>query len=214
PVSVIKGTCDVFLQQERSKEEYQEALQSISSVTVTMSRLIGEMLSIARLDSGALTPEDFRKIGVSACIEDALRMIRPLSEKRHITITTSLPEEIRIMGDRSLMTEAFLNILTNAVKYNREQGSVEIASWEKEGKVFISIKDTGIGISAEEQDKIFERFYRSDEVMQEEGTGLGLSITKEIVKAHHGDIAVESSPGEGSRFIVTFVAASHAQEGV
>ncbi|MFA5354859.1 MAG: ATP-binding protein [Thermodesulfovibrionales bacterium] len=206
PISVIKGHCDVLLQQERSAEEYQEALNSINSVVTSMSRLINDMLSVARLDSGILTPADFKEVQVRNCIDDALKMIRPMAERRDISITSSIPEEIRVMGDRSLLTEAILNILSNAVKYNKDKGIVDISAWEKEGRIQISIRDTGMGISADEKDKIFERFYRSSAALLDEGTGLGLSISKGIIEAHRGEIRVESNPGAGSRFILSLPA--------
>lgn len=108
-----------------------------------------------------------------------------------------------MMGDKDRITEALLNIIENAVIYNKDNGSVEITALKSNGQINILIKDAGIGIKNGDLEKIFERFYRSDTSRSIEGTGLGLNIAKTIIEAHGGEIKVESEFGKGSCFTIT-----------
>lgn len=202
PVSVIKTHCDVILQKERTKEELLETMRTIKTVSENMGKIINDLLSIARLDSGILIPANFKKISLNECIRQAIELVIPLAEKRRVNITTSLTPDINILGDKDRIIEAFLNIIENAVNYNRDNGIVEIVAVIENKNVNISIKDTGIGIKKEDLDRIFERFYRSETVRNTEGTGLGLSISKAIIEAHGGMIEAKSEHDKGSCFTI------------
>ena len=204
PVSVIRSSCDVMLLKERSKGEYIEALNTIKTVSESMSKLITDLLSLARLESGVLSPSDFRVVSLNLCIEKALQVTKSFIEHKQITAKVLLAEDINIMGDDDRLTEALLNIIENAIKYNKSQGIIEITANRKEGLVVISIKDSGVGIQEHDLQHIFEPFYRADESRSTEGTGLGLNIAKTIIEAYNGKIYVESSFGQGSIFTVIF----------
>lgn len=203
PVSVIKAQCDVALQKDRTTEEYIEALKMVMTVTDNMGHIIRDMLSLARLDSGVLTPADFKIIPLNDCILKAVLLTKPLADKKLIDIRTSLEEDINIHGDKDRLAEAFLNIIENSVKYNKEHGVVEVSVIKKEGHASISVKDTGMGIKEADLGNIFERFYRADTTRSMEGTGLGLSIAKTIIEMHSGNTKAESELGKGSCFTVT-----------
>jgi heavy metal sensor kinase len=202
PVSVIKAHCDVLLRKDRTPEEYKEALETIKTVSENMGRLIKDLLSLARLDSGVLTPVNFKDISLNECIQKAVDLAGPLAGKRSVTIKTGLAGGIRVQGDEARLTETFLNLVENAVNYNRENGIVEISAVIKDGKVHVSVSDTGVGIRKEDIERIFERFYRADTARNTEGTGLGLSIVKAVVESHGGNIKVESELGKGSVFTI------------
>lgn len=202
PVTVIKTHCDVLLQRDRTKDEYVEALSTIKTVSENMGRLIKDLLSLARLDSGMLSPDGFKLIALNECIREAAQLAGPLAEKKSITINTVLKDDINITGDNDRLTEVFLNIIENAVNYNQESGTVEITEARNNNTAVISVSDTGPGIGQDDLEKIFERFYRADTSRSEGGTGLGLSISKIIVEAHGGKIKVESEFGKGSRFLI------------
>jgi signal transduction histidine kinase len=102
-----------------------------------------------------------------------------------------------------MLTEVFLNIIENGIKYNRVGGTLEITATKNTDRAEVSIQDTGEGIREGDSEKIFDRFYRADTSRGKEGTGLGLSIAKAIVEAHGGRIKVESEPGKGSCFVLT-----------
>ncbi len=202
PLSVIKTQCEVILQRSRTKEEYIEALETIMSSGNSMSKLVNDLLSLARLDSGLLSSAGFQEVSLNRCLEEAVSVVNVLAEKSNIHINSTLSENISIMGGKERLTEAFLNIIENAVRYNRQGGSVDIELSRNDNYAEVVIKDTGTGIEEEDLGKIFERFYRADSARTTGGTGLGLNIAKAIVEAHDGKIKAESTVGEGSRFVI------------
>jgi hypothetical protein len=212
PVSVIKTHCDVMLQKERSREELIETLRTIKTVSENMGKLIKDLLSLARLDSGILSPANFKNISLNECILQAIQLTKPLAERKHVSVKTLLVNDINIIGDKDRLTEAFLNMIENAVNYNKDNGAVEIATAIKNNKVNISIKDTGLGIKKEDLERIFERFYRTDASRSMEGTGLGLSIAKAIIEAHGGMIKAESEFGRGSCFTIILPLSSDTEQ--
>ncbi|HBH60183.1 MAG TPA: histidine kinase [Nitrospiraceae bacterium] len=200
PLSVIKTRCDILLQKDRSVEEYTRSLHIIKSTSDTMRRLIDDMLSLARLDSGVLSSADFTTIPLNDCLKQSVKLAEVLAEKGGINIQTSLAEDVYVSGNLNTLTEAFLNIIENAIKYNRPGGSVNIAVSKKGGRVGIRIEDNGTGIEKNDKEKIFDRFYRGRASRNMEGTGLGLSIASAIIKAHSGEINVRSEVSKGSCF--------------
>jgi len=202
PVSVIKAECDVTLQKERRSEEYIEAIKTIREVAENIDDHIKALLSLARLDSGILSPVDFAAVSLTECIQKTIDITRSLAEKRLISVTETLEDDITVAGNRDSLIEAFLNILENGVKYNRDKGALEVSVNSKGEKTFVSFKDTGAGIKKEDLHRVFDRFYRADSVRSAEGTGLGLSIAKSVIEAHGGEITVESEQSKGSTFTV------------
>jgi len=202
PISVIKTQCEVLLQKDRSKEEYTRALNIIKNTSDSMRRLIDDMLSLARLDSGILLYSDFKAISLNSCLKQAIKLAEVHAEKRNIKIHISFTEDVTALGDKNTLTEAFLNIIENAIKYNIPGGMVNISILKNISMVEIKIEDTGTGIKGHDIQKIFDRFYRADTSRSTEGTGLGLSIAKAIIEANNGEIKVKSEVNEGSCFSV------------
>ncbi len=203
PVSVIKAHCDVLLLNDRSKEEYREAFMTIQDVSANMGRLINDLLSLARLDAGALSTSTRGAVSLKICIHNALRLVQPLAEQRGVSVRVSSLNDLFLQGDGDRLTEALLNLIENGVRYNHENGVVDVSYVQKNGTVHIMVSDTGIGIAEEDRNRIFDRFYRADAARNSDGTGLGLNIVKLIVEGHHGTIMVDSTVGEGSRFSIT-----------
>ncbi len=204
PLSVIRTQCDVVLQRSRTVEEYIEAIRTIKISGESMSRLVNDLLSLARLDSGLLLSAEFQKLTLNRCLEEAVNAMNVLAEKNNVQINSAFSENISIMGVKERLTEAFLNIIENAVRYNRPGGSVDIELSGNDNYAEVLIKDTGAGIKEDDLKRIFKRFYRADPSRTTGGTGLGLSIAKAIVEAHDGTIKAESRIGEGSRFVINF----------
>ena len=202
PVSVIKAHCDVLLLKDRSREEYREAIVTIQDVSANMGRLINDLLSLARLDAGALSKSTARNVSLKTCIHDALKLVQPLAEQKAVSVRVSSSNDLLLQGDGDRLTEALLNLIENAVRYNKENGVVDVSYIPKDEAVHVMVTDTGIGIAEEDKDRIFDRFYRSDTVRNSDGTGLGLNIAKLIVEGHHGTIMVDSTAGEGSCFSI------------
>ncbi|MBI5682981.1 MAG: HAMP domain-containing histidine kinase [Deltaproteobacteria bacterium] len=201
PTSVIKSYCDVTLRKERNKNEYEEALTIIKSTAENMAQLIQRILDIARLEGkNVIIKKEVVDIGL--ILEDVFKLMFPIAQEREIELSLkNACEGIKVSGDKERLTEVFLNIVDNAIKYNKKGGGVVISSETKNGSVIIAVSDTGIGIPEEHQDKLFDRFYRIDDSREEiSGAGLGLSIAKAIVNAHGGNIEVHSKEGVGSEF--------------
>ncbi len=203
PLSVILAECDVILQKRRSAQEYRESIVFIKDKAESMRKTIEDILSLARLDSGLLSSCEFKKVDVCECISKAIDMVSSLSSKKGIQIYFSQKGPYYIYGDMDRLTEAFMNLLDNAIRYNKEGGRVDVSIYERSDMLEIHFKDTGLGITRKDIDRIFQRFFRADNVRNTEGTGLGLNIAREIIKAHGGDIKVESTPGKGTNFIVS-----------
>ena len=208
PLSVIKAQCDVLLQRDRSIEEYTGALHTINATSDAMKRLINDMLSLARLDSGILSASGFKSVSINECIERAIKLTRVFADEKRINISQNPVEDIVMAGDENALTEAFSNIIENAVRYNRDNGSVEISISKSGDQAMIAVTDTGQGIKKDDIDKIFDRFYRADSARSSEGTGLGLSIAKAIIEAHGGKINVKSEPVKGASFFISFPSTS------
>jgi two-component system phosphate regulon sensor histidine kinase PhoR len=136
--------------------------------------------------------------------------LKPLAGRKELGLRLEPFHDVpAVRGDRGQLKQVFTNLLDNAIKFTPEQGVVRISATCADGRVTVSVQDTGIGIPAEDLPRIFERFYRVDKARSRElgGTGLGLAIVKHIVEAHGGSVAVESRLGEGSTFRFTIPAA-------
>ncbi len=202
PLSIIRAQCDVALQRARTAEEYVESLKSIQSTSQSMEKLISDLLSLARLDAGLVSSEGAAAVPLGECVKSALQMTETLAAERRVTVIAEIDETLVVSGSRTALSEACLNIIENAVRYNAEGGSVSVSAKADSGRAILTVADTGIGLKRDELDRIFERFYRADAVRGTDGTGLGLSIVKAVVESHGGTITVESEPGRGSRFII------------
>lgn len=199
PTSVIKSHCDIILKKEREPEAYIEALQKIRKSSERMSVIISRILEVARLDSKGfyLERSDF---DVLALLDDTVNMLEPKAREKDVAITIN-GESISISADREKIFEAVTDLIENAIKYNREGGTVDVALKRDKNELKIRVSDTGIGIAEDEHEKVFDRFYRTDTSRGiTEGAGLGLSIVKAIIDAHGGSIELNSSIGDGSCF--------------
>jgi two-component system sensor histidine kinase SenX3 len=136
-------------------------------------------------------------------ISDLTDSLRAQAEGSGLTFETDIPENLPALhGDKDLLGVAITNLITNAFKYTASGGRVSVSAAAEESDVIIEVADTGIGISNEDQARVFERFFRSDhaEVRQRTGSGLGLSLVAEIAEIHDGSVSVESQIGKGSKF--------------
>ena len=201
PTSVIKSLCDVTLRKPRDASEYKEAIGSINDASKKMAGIIERILQASRLESKTFQM-NMQKVELSDILRDIVTLITPAAEERGVKITL---EQWRgtVIGDHERLTEALINIVENAVKYTTSGGAVSVSVDDTSQYAVVNVKDTGIGISSEDREVIFERFYRVDKSRESvPGTGLGLSIVKAIIEAHHGKIEVESKEGKGSCFKV------------
>ena len=204
PISVIRGEADVALSHERSASEYRESLAIILDESRRLSRLVDDLLNLARADSGRVTlqAQDFY---LNDLLADCCRSAQALANARGVALACHAGGDAPLHGDEELVRRMVMNLLDNAIRYTPPGGKVH-ATLEEDGSAFrLRISDTGRGIPPEAAQRIFERFYRVDEARsrQDGGFGLGLAIVKWIAEAHHGAVELASQPGAGSDFTVT-----------
>ena len=149
--------------------------------------------------------ETIAPIYADVLIDEVCNIIKPISDKKHITITKNILGEILFKGDFIKLQQVLFNILGNAVKFSPENSEIKISAKTQGDKVVIKIKDEGIGIAKKYHKKIFDKFFQVENSMSktEASTGLGLAISKEFVKMHGGEISVDSSKGNGTEFTIT-----------
>jgi len=204
PLSSIKLLAESILQMpEVDVSIVKEFLVDINNEIDRLSRIIDKLLNLTKMDmfehEVELTNVNLRKL-----IRGILKTLSPLARKKHINIRFHAKQDIYVLVDEDKIWEAIFNIIDNSIKYTPEKGKVEITLDKNDYNVLIAVQDNGIGIPKDETEKIFDRFYRVDKARAREtgGTGLGLSIALSAVKAHGGDIMVESEENVGSKFTI------------
>ncbi len=172
----------------------------ISSEADRMTRIVKDLLTLTRLDYNRMEmhmePMDLRELG-----QKAAQAMEGQAKSQGLTLTCQLPEQMpMVVGDAERIQQVIINIITNAIKYNKPQGSIAITGGQEGDRVFLRVEDTGIGVPEEDLKRLFERFYRVDKARSREsgGTGLGLAIAKQIVETHGGAIGFDSEYGKGS----------------
>jgi signal transduction histidine kinase len=143
------------------------------------------------------------EVDMAGVVEDACELFQPLAEDKGLTIVTEVATSSRVYGDIQKLQRIVANLLDNAIKYTPTEGTVTVSINGDTDQIFLSVSDTGIGISGEGLANVFERFYRCDPSRSHAGVGLGLSLVMAIARSHGGDVAVTSSPGKGSTFTVS-----------
>lgn len=205
PITSIKGFSETLLDGAmEDKETLEEFLRIILKESHRLQTLIQDLLDLSKLEQHhfALNKEEFNLVEI---LNKATKMLEGRAEAKNIKLLFPQSNEIiQIEGDRSRLTQVFLNLITNAVIYTPNDGEITVYVVEKKRKIEVKIQDTGIGIEQEEIPRIFERFYRVDKARSRNsgGTGLGLAIVKHLVELHRGTIQVESKMGEGTTFTV------------
>jgi two-component system, OmpR family, sensor kinase len=203
PVSVVRAAADVTLSRDHREEaEYREALAIVSSQSRRMSRLVDDMLVLARADAGAypLRPVD---LYLDEVIAECCRAVDVLAAERGVTIRSSGAPEIPFRGDEDLLRQLVLNVLQNAVQHTPKGGSVAIDIEREAAAVTLRVTDTGAGVPPEDEQRIFDRFVQLDPSRRGQGTGLGLPIARWIAEVHHGTLVLERSGAGGSTFCVS-----------
>ena len=202
PITRIRGISEVTLTTGASLDDFETMAAGTIEECDRLLDMINTMLVISRTEAGVSALEK-KEIDISEVIQDACDLFQSAAEDKGITLGCQANEKIGIDGDIRLIQRMIANLLDNAIKFTPPDGQVGV-SIRADGSqgVRIAVADTGIGISPEDLPQIFERFYRCDPSRSEAGTGLGLSFARTVARAHGGDIAVTSTPGQGSVFSV------------
>ena len=203
PLTAIRGTVQVALSRERSAAELRHTLADVAEETEWMLHLVEGLLTLARGEQDqsrlARTPIDLMPL-----LAEVVEIGEALAAERAIAIRLEGPQELVVTGNASALRQVFLNLVSNAVKFT-DHGEIAIRARTGAGDepATIEVADSGRGIPPDEQERVFERFFRGDTARGRGGSGLGLAIARSIVEAHGGSISVRSEPGRGSTFRVT-----------
>lgn len=203
PLTALKGRIGVTLTQPRSLAEYEQILKGLEKEVDRLARLSNDLLFLARLEQGQLRPH-LEEQNFSDLLGVIVGQMQLLAEEKGITLVEQVPPELMLQGDADYLIRLFINIIDNAIKYTPPGGEIKVQAARNGQNVQTRISDTGPGIPPEHLPALFDRFYRveADRARRSGGAGLGLSIAYEIVRAHNGDISVESEPGRGTTFTV------------
>ena len=201
PLTIVKGNSGFLLSSSRTDEASKPAIQEIDQAADTMSRLVQDLLLLARSDDGQLGSHPIELL-VSEVVQ---RAISRLGSRSGAVIRQNIPTDLTVRGNEQELLRLFTNLLGNAVNYTPIEGRILVTATQEGHDVRITVTDNGIGIAPEHLPHLGERFYRVDtaRTRSEGGTGLGLSICRSIVQAHHGDLTIQSQLGVGTQVTVT-----------
>src|SRR5947199_4567063 len=187
-----------------SPEKYQEYYRIIRKESERLTSLINNILDFSRIEAGR-KEYDFRETDMKELVHNTLDSYRYQLEQGGFQFEEKIDEVPQMRVDREAMARSLLNLVNNALKYSQDRKFVGVNLYRDNGALKLEVVDHGIGIPSEEQQKIFEKFYRVGDplVHNTKGSGLGLSLVRHIVQAHGGDILVDSTPGSGSKFTIT-----------
>ena len=202
PVSVIQTAAEVTLEREaRESWEYRDALAIISEQSVRLTRMVEDMLVLARADAGGY-PLTRRLLYIDEVVAECVRAVSVIAATRSVAFVTRLEPDVSMTGDDGLLRRLTMNLLDNAVQYTPAGGTVTVTLTCEANLATISFSDTGPGIPAAERERVFERFVRLDPARSEKsGAGLGLPIARWIAEEHGGTLTVEQNDAGGCRFV-------------
>jgi PAS domain S-box-containing protein len=201
PLSIINTNAHI-LTRKFPDLQTSEYIERIQGQVGNISKLIEDLTTMSRLDSTAQLIRT--TVDLNVLVAQITRSKLRLSQDKNQVIVSELhPDPVQIRGDLDYLTEAIGRIFNNAIRYTPEQGTITVRTWRDGALAFIEITDSGMGIHEHDLPHVFERFYRADTVGTTRGFGLGLPIAKAIIDHHHGDIAAESAPGQGSTFRIS-----------
>lgn len=205
PLAVVMASAEILLNDPSIQSPFlKQILEDVLDEVKKMSKLVGDLLIVARSDNKALKV-NLQRVNLADILSHNIRLMQPLAEKKDITLQGERLLKCELQADEQKLRQLALILVDNAIKYTPEGGKVLVRIEPSEnGVVRFSVADNGIGISKEDQEKIFDRFYRVDKARSREmgGNGLGLAIAEEIVNLHNGRIYIESELGQGTKFIV------------
>jgi two-component system, OmpR family, sensor kinase len=203
PLTILKGELEVALRAPRSADAYQQTMRSALEEIDRMAVLVDGLMLLARADAGVLRM-DQQPVELDQLVQEIYEQTQILAAHKHVHLQLGPMEPITIQGDPERLRRLLLNLTHNAIKYTPSSGRVTLALQRCHDRAALRVSDTGIGLTPQEQKRVFQRFYRSDSARlhDAEGAGLGLCIARSIADAHGGTMELDSTPGAGSTFTV------------
>jgi heavy metal sensor kinase len=212
PITRIRGLAEVTLTSDSGREEYGQMAASTIEECDRLLDMINTMLTISRTEAGVSALER-APVDLEAIVREACDLFQPLAEEKSIGLEIRIDGRAELAGDQRMLQRMVANLIDNAIKYTPAGGRILVALTPDSARQFrLTIQDTGIGISTEDQPKVFERFFRSDQARSQGGAGLGLSLAQAVVRVHGGRIEVQSELHKGSTFAITLPAAPQGNQ--
>lgn len=202
PLTRMRGTAELALQPGAEPDAPREALADCVEESERVLAMLDTLMDITAAEAGTmkLQPEP---VDLGRLVREVVELYEYVAEEGKVSVQMELPAPVPALADRNRMRQVFANLLDNAIKYTPAGGRVSVSARNEPDRAIVVFRDTGIGIPAEEQEKIWTRLYRGDKSRSQHGLGLGLSLVKAVVEAHHGWISVSSRDGAGSEFTVS-----------
>jgi heavy metal sensor kinase len=202
PLSIIHSHAELALTKDRTAPEYKQAIETCLRAAKRTKSLVDALLVLARADAGKLDLK-YERFDLRNAAEESLAMVALRAQERGVVLETDL-QAVELEADRTRILQLLTNLLVNAIQYNHPDGRVVLTVAQEGSEAVLTVADTGVGIAAEDQPHLFERFFRADKARSREagGSGLGLAICQSIVEAHRGFITFTSQPGTGTKFTV------------
>ena len=202
PLATLKGGIELTLSKDRQKTEYQKTLTESLVDINRMSALLHNILDLAWIEADKGTVNN-KRFNLSETMKELREIAVKLGSQKQIKIKSNIQPDISVFGDEGKITRAILNVLDNAIKYTPRNELVYISLHKSMNHAVVEIKDSGVGIPKSDLAHIFERFYRGSKTAKTLGSGLGLAISQGIIKAHHGDITIDSLVSKGTTVKIT-----------
>ncbi|MFX1759310.1 MULTISPECIES: ATP-binding protein [Rhodococcus] len=211
PVGAMALLAEALLESVDDPDTVRHFGERVQREATRLGNMVTELIALSRLQGAEKLP-DLEVVDVDTVVTEALERTHLTAENASITISTDRPSGYEVLGDRTLLVSALTNLIENAIAYSPAGSPVSISRSLRDGKVAMAVTDRGIGIAKEDQERVFERFFRVDKARSRAtgGTGLGLAIVKHVAANHHGEITLWSKPGTGSTF--TLLVPAHVED--
>jgi signal transduction histidine kinase len=199
PLARLRGTAEMALRSEQNLKTSREALADCVEEADRILTMLNTLMDISEAETGAMKLQ-LEEVNIADLMEQTVELYAHVADDKKVSLHISSPSDLFLTADLNRMRQVMANLLDNAIKYTPSGGRIELQASRRDHQAVIVVQDTGIGISAEEAPKIWNRLYRGDQSRSQKGLGLGLSLVKAVAKAHNGRIEVSSQPGHGSLF--------------
>ncbi len=205
PVTSIQGYAETLLRGTTDEATQRQFLEIVHRQAQRIGLLVEQLLTLSEIEARDRDDVAREPVRIADVARHVAETVHGRAESRKVRVIIDAPDDVVATADREGLERAILNLVDNAIKYGKEAGEVRVGATRKDARVVVTVSDDGPGISKEHLPRVFERFYRVDpgRSRQHGGTGLGLSIVKHLVESMDGDIAIESEPAKGTRFVVT-----------
>jgi two-component system sensor histidine kinase SenX3 len=215
PVGAMGVLAEALLASADDPDTVRRFSEKMVAESNRLANMVGELIELSRLQGAERLP-DLDAVDVDTVVAEALSRHKVAADNADIAVTTDAPTGFRVLGDQSLLVTAIANLISNAIAYSPNGSSVSISRRRRGNNIEIAITDRGIGIDREDQERVFERFFRVDKARSRAtgGTGLGLAIVKHVAANHNGSIRLWSQPGTGSTFTLSIPAYPHGDDDV